>query len=201
MFAPDVRPQLFLARLLISLIVIPLSMTGRMVLADEPADMSDESIETLDVIEVPATVIHEESRHIDTPMPDVVHVWPLPNLDSLPPPFVRQPRAPSNSWPVMRDPIADRLGILKPVRPTKAERPPYPLVAREEGWEGLVILRLHISAQGYVESITIRKSSGIPILDQSAQQTVKHWQFEPAKNGEFPVPATVDLPIRFDLRK
>ena len=65
--------------------------------------------------------------------------------------------------------------------------------------EGTVVLRIQVNQAGTVDSIRTRKSSGFPILDESAIQSVKTWRFEPAKDGEFPIPVTVDLPIRFDL--
>ncbi len=100
---------------------------------------------------------------------------------------------------VVRDPIADIKGKRKPVQPTKAEHPPYPQFARAQGWEGTVVLRIKVNQAGAVDSVRTRKSSGFPILDESAVQSVKTWRFEPAKDGEFPIPVTVDLPIRFDL--
>ena len=50
-----------------------------------------------------------------------------------------------------------------------------------------------------MDSVSTRKSSGFPILDKSAAQSVKTWMFEPEKDGEFSIPVTVDLPIRFNL--
>jgi protein TonB len=72
-------------------------------------------------------------------------------------------------------------------------------MAREQGWHGKVVLRVHITAEGIVKNATVQESSGFPVLDDSAVQAVKIWSFEPAKNGEFAVASTVDLPIRFDL--
>ena len=43
---------------------------------------------------------------------------------------------------VARDPIADIKGKRKPVQPTKAEHPPYPQFASEQGCEGTAILRI-----------------------------------------------------------
>jgi protein TonB len=72
-------------------------------------------------------------------------------------------------------------------------------MAREQGWQGKVILRARISAEGTVKQAEVQESSGFPVLDDSAAQAVKTWTFEPAKNGEFAVASTVALPIRFDL--
>ena len=98
-----------------------------------------------------------------------------------------------------RDSIADRKALRKTVRLIKSERPRYPQAARREGWEGTVVLRIAINSGGAVEKVKTQESSGFPALDESAMQSVKTWRFDPAKDGEFPISSTVDLPIRFDL--
>jgi TonB family protein len=98
-----------------------------------------------------------------------------------------------------RDSIADRKALRKTVRLIKSERPLYPQVARRQGWEGTVVLRINIDPGGNVEDIATQKSTGYDALDESAAQSVKTWRFDPAKDGEFPVSSVVDLPIRFNL--
>ena len=51
------------------------------------------------------------------------------------------------------------------------------------------------------EDVTIQESSRFPELDESAAQSVKTWQFDPAKLGDDPVSSAVDLPVRFDLEE
>ena len=98
-----------------------------------------------------------------------------------------------------RDSIADRKALRKTVRLIKSERPPYPQVARQRGWEGTVVLRINIGPGGNVENVATQKSTGYDALDESAAQSVKRWRFDPAKDGEFRIATVVDLPIRFDL--
>ncbi len=98
-----------------------------------------------------------------------------------------------------RDSIADRKALRKTVRLIKSERPPYPQVARRQGWEGTVVLRINIGPGGNVEDVATQKSTGHDALDESAAESVKRWRFDPAKDGEFPIASVVDLPIRFDL--
>lgn len=75
----------------------------------------------------------------------------------------------------------------------------YPSEAREEGVEGTVKLKVHVSASGGVSSASISKSSGSSILDQSALSNVYDCNFEPAtKDGE-PISSTVIIPVRFRL--
>lgn len=162
-------------------------------------DFFDEPVETLETIEVPGTALIQEERNISIPFPAMDDLAPFPSESMIrfqPSHYVKHQ---GNHSKVARDPIADRKGKRTPVRPAKAERPPYPHIAREQRWEGTVVLRIRVNQNGLVDSVVTRKSSGFPILDESALQSVKTWTFEPAKDGEFPIPATVDLPIRFDL--
>ncbi len=159
----------------------------------------DEPIETLTTIEVPATTIVREERQISIPKPDASTLLPLPLDDLIAAAAFKTHPASQDPHKIVRDSIADRKGFRKSVRPIKAERPPYPQVARRQGWEGTVLLRLTVNREGIVERVTTQKSSGFPELDKSAVRSVKTWRFAPAKDGEFPIPVTVDLPIRFDL--
>ena len=102
---------------------------------------------------------------------------------------------------IILDQTAKTRTLHTPVQPLKTERPPYPRRAREQGWHGRVILRLHISDHGLVESATIHKSSGYQLLDDNAIKAATQWTFQPAKNGGFPVASTVNIPIQFDLRQ
>ena len=98
---------------------------------------------------------------------------------------------------MLMDQTGKTRGRFKSVKPLNTERPLYPRMAREQGWQGKVVLRMRITAEGTVKHATVQESSGFPVLDESAVQAVKAWSFEPAKNGEFPVASTVALPIRF----
>ncbi len=80
-----------------------------------------------------------------------------------------------------------------------SSKPLYPRVARESGWEGTVIVRTLISIDGVPSQVEIRKSCGHEALDLAAQEAIKSWKFQPAKDGNIPVAKWVDIPIRFDL--
>ena len=159
----------------------------------------EESIDTLDIIEIPGTVVQMEKRPHVFPEPDLQALSPFPDQNNLQIPAAFSIKHHSPAKTVALDPIAQKKGIRSSVKPVRVERPPYPRFAREQGWEGTVILRLVIDQQGKVATAKTQKSSGYPILDESAAQAVQQWAFQPAKNGEFPVSSKVDLPIRFDL--
>ncbi|MGP0592550.1 energy transducer TonB [Nitrospira sp. T9] len=78
-------------------------------------------------------------------------------------------------------------------------KPLYPRVARESGWEGTVIVRTLITADGAPSQVEIRKSCGHEALDLAAQEAIKNWKFLPAKDGNIPIAKWVDIPIKFDL--
>ena len=77
--------------------------------------------------------------------------------------------------------------------------PPYPAAARKLKLQGTVIVRVLVSPQGKPEIIQLAESSGISVLDGAALKAVKDWSFVPAREGENPVAAWVDVPIRFRL--
>ncbi len=161
----------------------------------------EEEVETLDVIEITGTVVEQEPRDLNFSLPNIqTSVKGIANEElALPRQKLMKP-LPTPSI-VLLDQTANTRKIHTTVKPLKTERPPYPRRAREQGWHGRVIVRLEISPEGTVESSAIHKSSGYEILDDGAVKAATQWTFEPAKNGAFPVPATVNIPIQFDLEK
>lgn len=55
------------------------------------------------------------------------------------------------------------------------------------GDQGEVRLDVYIGADGTVQDVQLRKSSGSPLLDRSAIDTVRHWRFRPATADGIPV--------------
>lgn len=78
-------------------------------------------------------------------------------------------------------------------------RPEYPEIARKEGWEGTVLLRVLVDQEGKSKWIEVSRSSGFDTLDQAAMKTVKGWRFHPARYGERMVESWVRIPIVFRL--
>ena len=77
--------------------------------------------------------------------------------------------------------------------------PVYPRAARERGWEGRVVLRVEVDADGSVVRADIEETSGHPVLDRAALGAVRRWRFT-AGAGSLPPPgAVVRVPIAFRL--
>lgn len=79
--------------------------------------------------------------------------------------------------------------------------PRYPQLARERGWEGVVVLAVQVGAGGEALSVGIAKSSGHGLLDASAVDAVRRWRFEPARRAGIPIAAVATVPIRFRLEE
>ncbi len=158
-----------------------------------------EEIETLDVIEVTGAAVEHAPREFSFPLPEFLPLLQPTATPLLAFPDIRVNTPREQNTQTLLDPTAKTHGIYTPVAPLKTDHPPYPRRARNQGWEGKVILQLHIDPQGRVESANVQQSSGYTLLDASALQTVQEWAFAPAKNGEFPIASTVNIPIKFDL--
>lgn len=64
--------------------------------------------------------------------------------------------------------------------------------------EGTVTLEVLVDERGLVADARVLKS--IPLLDQSALEAARQWEFKPAMlNGE-PVPVLIQLELNFTLK-
>ena len=81
----------------------------------------------------------------------------------------------------------------------KNPKPPYPPIARRMKLEGTVIVQVLVSSEGKPEIVRLGKSSGSSVLDQAALTAVQNWSFVPARQGNNPISAWVDVPLRFRL--
>jgi protein TonB len=77
--------------------------------------------------------------------------------------------------------------------------PDYPRAARKRGLEGTVVLSLLIGADGSVQDVSVERSSGYPLLDQSAVKAISRWHFHPATQGGKAISWNYLQPIKFSL--
>ncbi len=77
--------------------------------------------------------------------------------------------------------------------------PSYPPLSRQLEEEGTVILNVFVNENGKTQEIVIKKSTGFSRLDKAAINTVKKWNFIPAKQGDKIISSWVQVPISFIL--
>lgn len=76
-------------------------------------------------------------------------------------------------------------------------QPTYPVTALAGRHQGIVTVRAQVLTSGQVGEIFIKRSSGAPLLDQAAANTVRSWRFKPARRNGEPVSAWVNIPIEY----
>ena len=130
---------------------------------------------------------------------------PVPKPEPKPAPKpVEQPPAPPQPAAPVAPPAPP--APPAPVTPASANAaylknpaPEYPSLAQRRGWEGTVLLRVHVLASGKPGEIQVQKSSGRQQLDDAALAAVKRWSFVPAKQGDVAQDGWVSVPIDFKI--
>jgi len=87
---------------------------------------------------------------------------------------------------------------ISPPRLTNRVEPDYPMAARKDRLEGVVVLEAVISASGHVEDLQLVKSAD-QILDTSAIRAVQQWRYEPATLDGDPVRVYLTVTMTFNL--
>jgi protein TonB len=82
----------------------------------------------------------------------------------------------------------------------KNPKPPYPPLAVKMRLEGKVSVLVEVLPNGRAGKVAIESSSGHDLLDQSALQTIKEWQFTPARKDGVIISQVVRIPINFNLK-
>ena len=77
--------------------------------------------------------------------------------------------------------------------------PAYPAVALQRGWQGTVLLKVHVLANGRADHVALVSTSGHPSLDDAAAEAVADWSFVPARRGTQAIDGWVQVPIDFKL--
>lgn len=78
--------------------------------------------------------------------------------------------------------------------------PRYPWVARANGWEGTVRVRVRVGSDGRVVQWVVHQSSGHAILDQAALKAIQGWTFQPAQRDGKAESSWVEIPVSFRLQ-
>ncbi len=73
-------------------------------------------------------------------------------------------------------------------------QPNYPGIALRNHYQGTVIIDFSVDESGALASVKVQKSSGIPVLDEAALDTIQHrWHFPAGKPGNWYVPIVFQL--------
>ncbi len=95
------------------------------------------------------------------------------------------------------------VGAVSPPRLLEGVRnpePEYPFASRQRGDQGVVTVRLGVSATGDVMEVEVVASSGHPALDDSARRAVQRWRFRPAMQDGVPVAGSIRTAVHFRLQ-
>ncbi|PPK39642.1 energy transducer TonB [Pseudomonas laurylsulfatiphila] len=160
------------------------------------------------VVEPPPPV--EDELAVKPPPPKPIPK-PKPVVKPVPKPVAKpvtqQPAPPAPPQPVAAAPTPAAPPAPAPVTPASATAgylhnpaPEYPSQAMRRGWQGTVLLRVHVLASGKPGEIQIQKSSGRDSLDDAALAAVKRWSFVPAKQGDVALDGWVSVPIDFKIK-
>ncbi len=76
----------------------------------------------------------------------------------------------------------------------------YPARLWRDGVEGEVVLRIHVTEHGQVDSVELQVSSGHGTLDTIAMSGARQLDFHPARDGDQAVAVWAELPVRFERR-
>ena len=91
--------------------------------------------------------------------------------------------------------------VVKPVpRYESNPWPVYPRLPDRTRPEGVVRLRVKVSAAGTVEGVRLERSSGHEVLDRAALEVVPRWRFIPATMGGKPVALETTVTVPFRLK-
>ncbi len=158
-----------------------------------------DSIDQLDEVEVTAARMAPLPRALPLPLPDLSTAISLP-VD----PFWKRgapvtPEMPDGRRRLLQDDSALSDSTRTRVRYLEPIQPPYPRRARLMGWEGTVVLRVIVSADGSVADVVIHRSSGYPLLDQAAVMAARSRRFVPARDGGFTTSSVAEMPVKFVL--
>jgi len=146
----------------------------------------------------------EKPKPVPKPQPVKKPAAPTPPAPT-PAPAAATPPTPPAPTPA---PAAPAAPVAAPMKETAAVSglaslgnppPEYPSLALRRNWEGTVVLRIQVLANGRAGTVEVTRSSGKPQLDEAAVAAVRNWKFIPAKRGDTPIDGFATQTIDFKL--
>ncbi|MGB4406610.1 MAG: TonB family protein [Sphaerochaeta sp.] len=180
---------------------------------EKPLPISDEGVAVVDTNADPKISLDTDSNTDSSP--DSEQLPMVAEDPAQPPPLQEEPAAATETslasvavsafsldpLPSLVDGYYEATGIDQGPsfnRTALASKIKYPSLAKRQGMEGLVMLRLFISASGKVERIEVEEDPGYG-LAEAAVKAFTGMQGEPALLGGKAVPVTLRYPVRFSL--
>ena len=78
--------------------------------------------------------------------------------------------------------------------------PKYPKRSLRLGQQGVVLINVLIAKNGVQKKMVIVKSSNYPLLDKSALDAVRKWEFSPTIRDGIPILSWIQVPVEFTIR-
>jgi len=148
----------------------------------------------------PAEPVPEPTRrHVDPAAPRWTGQPVIEIAPDFPPVVGPHPEAPPGPQVVPEGPPPDAAAWMTPPRVLNGPPPLYPAAERRLQHEGVVRVRVKVSASGRAEQVELAASSGHSRLDEAAIAAVRGWIFAPAQNATGPLSSWVTLTVRFQL--
>ena len=150
----------------------------------------------------PMPVVPVRPKPVPTPraFPTPVPVAPVPVAESAWSEPMSLPAADTAPDAGSFDPTPSGGGDSNALEYVAAPPPPYPPLARRRGWQGEVMLRVHVGIDGKPIAVEVERGSGHALLDRQARTHVlATWRFAPATLDGRVVEAWGLVPIRFAL--
>lgn len=98
-------------------------------------------------------------------------------------------------------PVAASTGVtISAAYAARNRKPDYPLMARRYNEQGTAVLRVLVTAGGTAGEVRIEKSSGHPLLDESALKAVRDWRFSAATRDGKAVSEWYEISIPYILQ-
>jgi protein TonB len=111
------------------------------------------------------------SRRLDTPAHEITATQPVMTRQAGDAP------APEQSSPAVAGTATSRQAaeerLRKSILQLVSSHFDYPVLARRKGWQGIVKLQVHIESDGRISRLQVEQTSGYPVLDRAALQSLQ----------------------------
>jgi TonB family protein len=117
------------------------------------------------------------------------------SLDALGPSAVPDLSVPADALSVSRR--EDVAGVVTGGAALKKASPQYPVIAKQQHVQGLVVIGATVGIDGHLKNLKIL--SGPPLLQKAALDAARQWSYEPFIQDGEPVEAEIELNVEFHL--